>query len=148
MLKVIEYVHSYEECAVHDTLTLDYDDRKRGRFKSVTDKGEEIGIFLDRGKVLYEGQALKTDCGKIIKIICKPETVVTARSEDWLVFSKCCYHLGNRHVPLQVGDRWLRFKCDHVLEEMVQMQGMKTEHEERPFDPESGAYKGGHHHHD
>lgn len=148
MLKVVAYVNDFSGLTAHDTLTLDYDDRKRGRFKSVTDSGEEIGIFLDRGKVLQQGQALETECGKIIIIISKPEVLTIATCDDWLVFSKCCYHLGNRHVPIQVGDRWLRFKPDHVLEEMVHIHGMATEQEELPFDPESGAYKGGHHHHD
>lgn len=147
MLKVVEYVNDFGGITAHDTLTLDYDDRKRGRFKSVTDAGEEVGVFLDRGKVLQQGQALKTECGKIIVIIAKTEVLTTAKCDDWLVFSKCCYHLGNRHVPIQVGDRWLRFKPDHVLEEMVHIHGMTTEQEELPFDPESGAYKGGHHHH-
>jgi len=148
VLKVVEYVNDSNGLAADDTLTLDYDERKRGRFKSVTDSGEEVGLFLDRGKVLQQGQALKTECGKIIFIISKPEVVTTAKCDDWLVFSKCCYHLGNRHVPIQVGDRWLRFKPDHVLEDMVHIHGMKTEQDELPFDPESGAYKGGHHHHD
>ncbi len=148
MLKVVEYVHDVGGLSAHDTLTLDYDDRKRGRFKSVTDSGQEIGVFLDRGKVLRQGQVLKTECGKIIVIIAKPEMVTTAKCDDSLVFAKCCYHLGNRHVPLQIGDCWLCFKPDHVLEEMVHLLGMKIEQHSLPFDPESGAYKGGHHHHD
>ena len=147
MLKVVEYISEAESVSASDTLTLDYDDRKRGRFKSVTDAGQEVGVFLDRGKVLQQGQALKTECGTVITIHSKPESVTTASCDDWQVFAKCCYHLGNRHVPLQVGERWLRFKPDHVLEEMVHLHGMKTTQEERPFDPESGAYKGGGHHH-
>ncbi len=123
MLKVVEYINEHVGLSADDTLTLAYDDRKRGRLKSITDSGEDIGLFLDRGKVLHQGQPLKTECGKIIIIISKPELVVTATCDDWLVFSKCCYHLGNRHVPLQIGDRWLRFKPDHVLEEMIQMHG-------------------------
>ena len=86
MLKVVEYVSDFVGLAVDDTLTLDYDERKRGRFKSVTDSGEDVGIFLDRGKVLQQGQALKTECGKIIIIISKPEVVTTAKCDDWLVF--------------------------------------------------------------
>ncbi len=146
MLKVVEYADGVVGLSADDTLTLNYDDRKRGRLRSVTDSGEDIGLFLERGKVLQQGQALKTECGKVIIIISQDEAVTTARCDDWLVFSKCCYHLGNRHVPLQVGEKWLRFKPDHVLEDMVRIHGMTIEHELSPFDPESGAYKGGHHH--
>lgn len=149
MLKVVEYMTEFVGLTADDSVTLDYDDRKRGRFKSVTDSGEEIGFFLDRGKVLQQGQALKTECGKTILIIAKPELLTVAKCDDWLVFAKCCYHLGNRHVPIQVGERCLRFKPDHVLEDMVHLHGMETSQKECPFNPESGAYKGGgHHHHD
>ncbi len=61
---------------------------------------------------------------------------------------RACYHLGNRHVKLQVGERWLRMQPDHVLEEMLELLGLTLTHQETVFVPESGAYSnGGHHHH-
>jgi urease accessory protein len=62
--------------------------------------------------------------------------------------ARVAYHLGNRHVPVQVGEGFLRITEDHVLEEMVQKLGAKVSHLEAPFEPEAGAYAGGHHQHD
>lgn len=149
MLRVSQRFDGHQPAEVLDTLTLPYELRKKGRFKAVTDGGREVGLFIERGKVLSEGELLVTECGQVLRISCQPESVVTARTDDWLAFSRICYHLGNRHVPLQVGERWLRFQPDHVLEHLVQHYGLTTVSEEAPFDPENGAYGdfGGHHHH-
>lgn len=129
-----------------DVLTLPYELRQRGRLKAITDKGVEVGLFLERGKVLSDGMLLKSECGRLIRVRAQDEAVITASCDDWLAFARACYHLGNRHVPLQVGERWVRFQPDHVLQEMVQLFGLTAEHELAPFDPENGAYSGGHHH--
>ncbi len=149
MLKVIEKrSHCHQE--TFDSVTLPYALRQKGRFKAQTDLGRDIGIFLPRGEVMREGEVLLTDCGKALTVKAQAEAVVTCRCDDWLTFARACYHLGNRHVPLQVGDCWLRFQPDHVLEEMVILLGLTVKHEQASFNPESGAYKGGHshaHHH-
>ncbi len=149
MLKVTQRYANKKPAVVADTLTLPYELRKKGRFKAATDSGLEVGLFIDRGKVLSEGELLQTDCGQVLQVRCQPEAVITARAEDWTRFARVCYHLGNRHVPLQVGDRWLRFQPDHVLEQLVRHFGLETRAEQAPFDPENGAYGdfGGHHHH-
>ena len=151
MLKVTEKFHSHDHgqpAEVLDTLTLPYELRKKGRFKAVTDSGHEVGVFIERGKVLSEGDLLQTECGKVLRVSCQAESVVTASTEDWLAFSKVCYHLGNRHEPLQGGERWLRFQPDHVLQQLAEHYGLSTVAEKAPFDPENGAYGdfGGHHH--
>lgn len=128
-----------------DFLTLDFEHRSRARFKAVTDNGQEISIFMNRGTSLQNGDLLKSECGTIIGIKSLPEEVITARSKNWQTFSRACYHLGNRHVPLQIGSLWLRFKPDHVLENMVRTLGLDAGPENVPFEPEKGAY-GGHHH--
>jgi len=137
----------HSDLAADDSLTLPYELRQRGRLKSVTDNGVEVGLFLERGKVLADGMLLESDCGKRIRVRAQDEAVITAVCDDWLTFARACYHLGNRHVPLQVGERWVRFQPDHVLEEMVRLLGLTTRSELAPFDPEGGAYSGGHHHH-
>ena len=100
-------------------------------------------VFLERGKPLLVGEFLKTECGKIVQVQGALESVAHASCDDWHTFARACYHLGNRHVKLEVGERWLRIKPDHVLEEMIHLQGLLITHEEAVFVPESGAYKVG-----
>lgn len=146
MLKLIKNHGTRAIDASCHTVTLDYISRTKGRLRVTTDAGTDAGIFLERGKVLAEGDVLESECGQLIKIICEKEAVTEAHCDDWQTFSRCCYHLGNRHVPLQVGDKWLRFKPDHVLQEMVELHGLTVESKEAAFSPESGAYSGGHGH--
>ncbi len=126
--------------AVLDSLSLPFDLRKRGRFRATSDGGRDLGVFIERGQVLSDGDLLLSECGQVIRVIAQPEPVVTARADDWLTFARVCYHLGNRHVPLQVGERWLRFQPDHVLQELVELYGLRTRREDAPFAPENGAY--------
>ena len=95
------------------------------------------------------GEVLKTECGRLIEVKGLAEEVSTASTEDWLNFAKICYHLGNRHTSLQVGERWVRFKPDHVLEELAENYGLNIDKTPAVFEPESGAYgksAGGHSH--
>jgi urease accessory protein len=126
--------------AIADTLSLPYDLRKRGRFKACTENGQEVGIFIERGQVLNDGDLLLSDCGQVIQVIAQAESVITASTDDWLQFARVCYHLGNRHLPLQVGERWLRFQPDPVLQQLTELFGLTTVCEEAPFMPENGAY--------
>jgi urease accessory protein len=129
-----------------DTLILNFQDRTRGRLRVVTKSGQDAGIFLERGKVLQEGDVLQSECGQQVRVVCETEEVAEAKAADWQTFARCCYHLGNRHVPLQVGDKWLRIKPDHVLEEMVELLGLTVKRTSAAFCPEQGAYAGGHSH--
>lgn len=147
MLKILENAGHTHEFELNDTLTLPYEQRTKGRLKTVTDGGAEAGLFLERGKVLQSGDVLKTECGRYVGVRCAEEAVVTATCEDWAQFSRACYHLGNRHTTLQIGERWLRFKPDHVLEELARHLGLRTEHGHEVFSPETGAYHSGGHHH-
>ena len=74
--------------------------------------------------------------------VAKDEEVAVVSTEDPFLFARACYHLGNRHVPLQIGEGWLRIQRDHVLENMVQSLGLLVSHQLAPFEPESGAYSG------
>lgn len=143
MLKITQRFDG-QPAAVLDQLALPYDLRKRGRFKATTVGGREVGVFIDRGQVLSEGDLLQTECGQLIQVVAAPEAVITASADEWLAFARVCYHLGNRHVPLQVGERWLRFQPDHVLQELAERYGLTTVAEHAPFAPENGAY--GHSH--
>jgi urease accessory protein len=133
------------DASIAGNLLLTFDDRKRGRLSTLTADGEAVGIFLERGKVLADQDRLLAEDGRVYRIHAAAEPVVEATTDDWLAFAKVCYHLGNRHVPLQIGERWLRFQPDHVLQELAELHGLQTRHAMRPFEPESGAY-GGHSH--
>jgi urease accessory protein len=147
MLKIVRNLGRRRE-AVSDTLTLSFEDRSKGRLKTTTDSGAEAGLFLERGQILHEGDVLQTECGKLVGVRNAPEEVVTASAEDWGVFARACYHLGNRHVALEIGEKRLRFQPDHVLEELARLLGLQTRAEVAPFTPEQGAYAGmGHSHH-
>ncbi|MEJ6120395.1 urease accessory protein UreE [Vibrio sp. 2-Bac 85] len=147
MLQVFERLdHTHDQ--INDSITLDHDTRKKSRIKGVTDKGADIGIFVERGHPLLVGEILKTECGLLIEVKGQAEDVSTALGTDWLTFSKVCYHLGNRHTTLQVGELWVRFKPDHVLEELAENYGLTIDRTPAVFAPENGAYgkRSGHSH--
>ena len=129
------------------TLTLPFADRQRSRLRTRLDSGEEVGLILPRGRVLRDGDCLRAIDGRVVLVRAAAEPVSTAYSDDTQLLARAAYHLGNRHVPLQVGAGWLRYRCDHVLDEMVRGLGLSVDRQEAPFEPESGAYHSGHHHH-
>jgi urease accessory protein len=138
--------HTHEP--IKDSITLDQDSRKKSRIKSVTDGGAEIAIFMQRGHPLLVGEILKTECGLLIAVKGQAEAVSTAVATDWLNFSKICYHLGNRHTTLQIGELWVRFKPDHVLEALAENYGLTIDRSPAIFEPENGAYGAASHSHD
>ena len=129
-------------------IELPYDLRKKSRFKATTKCGKDVGMILPRGHILRHGTLLKNETGDAAVILAAPETVSTASAQDPVQLAKAAYHLGNRHVPLQVGDGWVRYQHDHVLDDMVKGLGLNVVVEQASFEPEDGAYSnGGHHHH-
>ena len=127
------------------TLSLPFELRQKSRLKANLDSGEEVGLMLPRGRVLRGGDCLKAENGLIIELKAAAESVSTATAPDKLTLQRACYHLGNRHVPLQITESWIRYLEDHVLDDMITSLGLKITHEQAPFEPEVGAY---HHHHD
>lgn len=132
-------------------LSLPIDSRIKSRLKVMLDDGRNAGLFLPRGHILRGGEQLSSECGLVVEVKAAPETVSTVYCEDLLLLTRVAYHLGNRHVPLQVEAGWVRYQHDHVLDEMVEGLGAKVTTEKQPFEPEGGAYGGrsggGHHHH-
>ena len=116
------------------------------------DIGREAGLFLERGRLLRGEELLSNDEGLVVKVIAAPETVSTVHSDDLTLLAKAAYHLGNRHVPLQVETGWLRYQHDHVLDAMLEQMGLVVRIEQAPFEPEAGAYQqmtgAGHHAHE
>ena len=126
------------------TIELGFDDRQKSRHKGVTQCGKEIGWFIERGHVLKEGDFLKCTSGELIRIVSAQESVSTVYAKSALDLTRAAYHLGNRHVPLQITETFLRYQHDHVLDEMVKGLGLQVEVENAPFQPEAGAYAAGH----
>jgi len=125
-------------------IELGFDDRQKSRHKGVTQCGQEIGWFIARGHVLKEGDFLKCTSGELIRIVPAQEKVSTVYARSTLDLTRAAYHLGNRHVPLQITDQFLRYQHDHVLDEMVKGLGLQVETESAAFQPEAGAYAAGH----
>jgi urease accessory protein len=123
-------------------LVLPYDLRCRSRFRAHLVTGEEVGVVLTRGQILRNGDRLLTDDGRVVEVAAATESVSTVRAADARLLARTAYHLGNRHVPLQVGDGWLRYCHDHVLDDMVRGLGAELCLEQAPFEPEAGAYHG------
>ncbi|MBV1877628.1 MAG: urease accessory protein UreE [Pseudomonadales bacterium] len=136
----------HENTSIDDELTLDYLQREKGRFRAFTNKDVEVNVFLQRGRTLAIGEILQSACGQNIAIAGALEEVAIAQTDDWEKFSRACYHLGNRHVKVEIGDRRLCLKPDHVLEDLLVLIGLKLSHEKSVFVPESGAYAHVHEH--
>ena len=123
-----------------ETLTIPWALRQRSRFRTRLDGGREVGVFLSHGDVLSDGDRLAADAGTCVRVVAAAETVAVARCAEVRRLSRACYHLGNRHVPLQIAQDCVRFQPDHVLEGMLRKLGLEVEHETAPFQPEPGAY--------
>jgi len=129
-------------------LVLPFERRQKSRLRAVLSTGEEAGVVLTRGTILRGGDWLVASDGRVIEVVAAPEAVLHVECATPLELTRAAYHLGNRHVPVQVGDGWLRLCADHVLEDMLKGLGARVSPLEAPFEPEAGAYGGGHHHHE
>ncbi len=127
------------------TLTLPFEQRRKSRLRTRLDNGQDVGLFLPRGTVLRHGDRLRATSGLIVEVRAAPETVSTARADDALLLARTAYHLGNRHVALQLAPGWLRYSHDHVLDGMVRELGLAVNREQAPFEPEAGAHDGERH---
>lgn len=142
MLEVHERLGTQCKAPVDVRVILTHEQRDRGRMRLFSTEGEEVRLFLARGTPLLVGEYLRSQCGRLVLVEGAIEPVVIASCDDWEMFSRACYHLGNRHVKVQVGPRSLRILPDHVLEEMLTMLGLTLQHSHHVFVPEQGAYAG------
>lgn len=144
MIELTEIVKGFDASVA---LTLPYEKRIRSRQRVLLDDGREAGLLMPRGTILRDGDCLFGGDGTTVVIHAAPEPVSTIHSDDSLLLARACYHLGNRHVPLQITAHWVRYQHDHVLDDMVRQMGLEVVSENAPFEPEGGAYSGGGHHH-
>ncbi len=131
-----------------DRLSLTAEERSRSRHPHVTDGGREVYLQLKRGTNLRHGdrlQAAETDL--IVEILAKPEQVMVVSAIHPLDLLQAAYHLGNRHVPLEITDDRLYLLPDPVLQDMLCQRGLNVMMADRPFQPQAGAYDATPHHH-
>ncbi len=129
-------------------LILPYDQREKSRLRAALSTGEDIAVFTVRGTVLRDGDLLLGDDGRIVRIVAAPEPTFRVECATPHALLRCAFHLGNRHTQAEVGDGFLRIRKDPVLKDMLTGLGATVTEELAPFEPESGAYGSGHHHHD
>ena len=134
---------------VAGTLSLSFEQRSRSRLRARLDDGREVGILLPRGERLRDGDLLADEQGEVVQIRAAAEPVSCVEVDDPLLLARAAYHLGNRHVALQIEPGRLCWLHDHVLDAMVSGLGLSVAAVQAPFEPEAGAYGGaalGHQH--
>jgi len=147
------------------TVELDWDTRQKSRFDAVDSLGRPLGVFLARGTVVRGGDVLVAEDGSLIKVLAlaQPVLVISPCPEHGSPFdlTRAAYHLGNRHVPLELRPDHLKIEPDHVLAQMLRAMHLTVVQAEQGFEPEGGAYSAhpshghdhgdhgdhGHHHH-
>lgn len=134
-----------QDATVTLTLALTAEERTRSRHRFEVD-GKVVFLHLPRGTVLHDGDILQEEThSSLIRITAKPELVLTAFAQAPLLLLRAAYHLGNRHIPVEITPTYLRLSSDSVLRTMLEQLGLEVQEEILPFQPELGAY--GQHHH-
>ena len=127
-------------------VTLDWDTRQKSRFDALDNQGRALGVFLPRGSVVRGGDVLVTEEGSLVRVEAAPQPVlrVTVCAEHGTPFDlmRAAYHLGNRHVPIELQPDHLKIEPDHVLADMLRAMHMTVVELVEPFEPEGGAYGG------
>ncbi len=136
------------------SITLDWDVRQKSRFESTDSAGRQVGVCLQRGEVVRGGDVLVGEDGSLLKVLAAPQAVLrithcTAHGTPFDL-TRAAYHLGNRHVPIELQADHLKIEPDHVLAEMLRSMHLIVNEVSESFEPENGAYgeHGGGHHHD
>ncbi|MCB2428278.1 urease accessory protein UreE [Methylophaga pinxianii] len=142
--------HIHADTVITDVVSLSFDLRQKSRIRVTLQSGAEAALYMQRGTILRGGDFLRADSGEVIEVIAADQAVMKVTATTSKALTRAAYHLGNRHVPLEIGDDWLKLEADSVLKDMLLGLGVDVEELQAPFEPESGAYAaaGHHHHHD
>jgi urease accessory protein len=127
-------------------LILPFALRQKSRLRATLDNGAEVALFLPRGTVLRDGDLLEAEDGSLIRIVAALENVLYVTADKPHALMRAAYHLGNRHVPVELGENFLKLETDSVLKEMLLQLQVTLREDYLPFQPEGGAYGGGHRH--
>ncbi len=130
------------------TVELDWDVRQKSRFDCTDSNGRALGVFLPRGTAVRGGDVLVAEDGSLVRVIAAPQPVlvITACPQHGTPFdlTRAAYHLGNRHVPIELRPEHLKIEPDHVLADMLRAMHLIVSETRDTFEPEGGAYGGGH----
>ncbi len=129
-----------------DAVLVDYDRRYRRRILLATEGGQEVLLDLPQAVRLRHGDGLLLDAGGVVAVRARAESLADIHAHGASEMVRIAWHLGNRHLPVQLVGEHVRIRADRVIEAMVEQLGGHVEHVEAPFDPEAGAYAGGHQH--
>lgn len=132
---------------IDDQLILPFNLRQKSRLRVTLVSGQEAGLFLERGQILRDGTLLKAENGQVVQVMAADEPVMDVTATTSFDLMRGAYHLGNRHVPLQISTDYLRLEQDSVLKEMLEGLGLMVNETSAPFEPESGAYDAHRHRH-
>ena len=150
------------QATTNGQVRLPFELRQKSRLRTQLTSGEDAWLMLPRGEILRGGDKLLATDGRAVEVLAAMEDVLHITCSDATALAKAAYHLGNRHVPVEVGDGYLRIAADHVLADMLKGLGATLTAMQAPFEPEGGAYGnhgnygnygnhlhhgGGHHHH-
>jgi urease accessory protein len=131
------------------TVELDWDVRQKSRFECTDSQGRQIGVFLPRGTLVRGGDVLVAEDGSMVRVIAAPQPVLVIQhvAGRGTVFDliRAAYHLGNRHVPIELKPDHLKIEPDHVLADMLRAMHLVVLEANAPFEPEGGAYAAGGH---
>ena len=147
MIELIQIQQAQQNDIINGTLTLAIEQRVRSRLRAQLDDGRTAGLFLPRGSLIRGGDILSSNDGTLVKVIAAQEKVSTLYCDESVLLARAAYHLGNRHIPLQVENGWLRYQHDHVLDEMLHLMELHVTVEMAEFEPEAGAYQQSEHSH-
>lgn len=140
-----------QRCVAHpaydERLVLPFELRQKSRFNATLAGGEDVSVVLARGGMLRDGDCLLLQDGRTVCVVAAPERLLRVTADDAASLARAAYHLGNRHAAVEIGADFLQLPYDHVLADMLVQLGMQIGEVTAPFQPERGAYSGGHHHH-
>jgi urease accessory protein len=152
-MQAILRIERHANCEISETeqrglpkLVLPFELRRKSRLRTRLANGTEAALFLPRGSVLRDGDLLEAEDGTLIKVESAREDVLFVTAETPHALMRAAYHLGNRHIPVELGENFLKLEADPVLLEMLVQLGVTARQEYSPFQPEGGAYGGGHRH--
>jgi urease accessory protein len=127
-------------------LELPFLQRSKSRQVVTLQNNEEVLLVLHRGSVMRDSDVLVDEQGQFILVKAAPEKVMRVTAQNSFQLMRAGYHLGNRHIPIEIGENYLQLEFDPVLSDMLNKLGVKVQLVDQPFEPENGAYGGGHKH--
>ena len=150
--RAVKAAGHWDSASAVDSITLDAHERHRRRVVLAGERGTKFLLDLPQATALRDGDGLVLDDGAIVRIVGRPEPLIEIAAADARELARVAWHIGNRHIDVQIVGERLRIRRDHVIEDMLRGLGARLTPVEAPFDPEHGAYDhhghehGGHHH--